>query len=77
VLLLCLGVSACGQGVTSGPTSTPTTGIANPASVYCEEHGGVLELVEEEGGQVGHCVFPDGSRCEEWAFHRDECSPRR
>jgi putative hemolysin len=48
--------------------------IANPASVYCEEQGGTLEMREGEGGTVGICVFDDGSECEEWAFFRGECS---
>ena len=45
------------------------TGIANPASVYCEEQGGTLDL------ESGMCTFSDGSQCEEWAFFRGECQP--
>jgi putative hemolysin len=50
-------------------------GLANPASVFCEENGGTLEIREEAEGQVGVCVFPDGSECEEWAYYRGECAP--
>lgn len=50
-------------------------GLPNPASVYCEEQGGTLDIRDEEGGQVGYCIFDDGSECEEWAFMRDECAP--
>ncbi len=53
----------------------PEAGIANPASVYCEEQGGRLEIRTGEGGQVGYCVFPNGSECEEWAFFRGEYAP--
>ncbi len=54
----------------------PEAEIANPASVYCEENGGSLEIREGEGGgQIGVCVFEDGSECEEWAYYRDECAP--
>jgi len=54
----------------------PKTELPNPASVYCEENGGKLEIREDEsGGQIGICVFPDGSECEEWAFMRGECEP--
>lgn len=49
--------------------------IANPASVNCEQKGGRLEMMEEQGGQFGVCVFEDGSRCEEWRFYRNECVP--
>jgi hypothetical protein len=50
-------------------------GLPNPASVYCEEQGGVLEIREGDDGQTGVCVFPDGSECEEWAFYNGECAP--
>lgn len=49
--------------------------LANPASVFCEENGGTLEIRDEAEGQVGYCVFPDGSECEEWAYYRGECAP--
>jgi putative hemolysin len=50
--------------------------LPNPASVYCEDNEGSLEIrTEEDGGQVGYCVFEDGSECEEWAFFRGECQP--
>ncbi|MFH1306373.1 MAG: DUF333 domain-containing protein [Candidatus Micrarchaeota archaeon] len=50
-------------------------GMPNPASVYCGENNGTLEMREAEGGTVGFCIFSDGSECEEWAFYRGECSP--
>lgn len=62
----------------NSPEVVPTeqAEIANPASVYCEEHSGKLLLVtDEEGGVVGMCEFVDGSQCEEWAYFRGECSP--
>ena len=58
------------------PTAVPAAGLANPASVHCEEEGGRLELrTDASGGQYGVCIFEDGSECEEWAFFRDECQP--
>ncbi|MCX6764082.1 MAG: DUF333 domain-containing protein [Candidatus Moranbacteria bacterium] len=51
-------------------------GIANPASVYCEQNGGKLEIqTASDGGQNGICKFPDGSQCDEWAYYRGECKP--
>jgi putative hemolysin len=47
-----------------------TTEIANPASQYCIDQGGTLEIVSEEGGEVGYCNLPDGTRIEEWEFFR-------
>ena len=52
------------------------SGLANPASEYCEANGGTVEIREDEsGGQIGYCIFPDGSECEEWAYYRGECQP--
>ncbi len=57
-------------------TEGSTTGLPNPASVYCEEQGGVVEIrTDEEGNQQGFCVFPDGSECDEWAYFRGRCRP--
>ena len=57
-------------------TPTPGAGIPNPASVFCEEHGGKLDIrTDSSGGQVGICVFANGSECDEWAYYRGECAP--
>ena len=56
-------------------TSEMEIGLANPASVHCEEQGGTVEIRAEAGGEAGYCVFADGSECEEWAFFRGECTP--
>jgi putative hemolysin len=57
-------------------TAAPTgAGLANPASVHCRDKGGHLEIVNEPAGEVGVCVFADGSRCGEWDFFRGRCSP--
>ncbi|MFH1181988.1 MAG: DUF333 domain-containing protein [Candidatus Woesearchaeota archaeon] len=55
------------------PNETGNASTANPASVYCEEHGGTLEIVTEEGGQRGICTLADGTKCDEWAYYRGEC----
>ena len=56
-------------------TEQQEVGMPNPASVFCEENGGTLEIREDaSGGQYGVCIFPDGSECEEWAYFRGECS---
>jgi len=50
--------------------------LPNPASVYCEEQGGTLEIrTDADGNQYGVCLFADGSECDEWAFFRGECQP--
>lgn len=47
--------------------------LANPASVYCEEQGGVLEHIMFEKGVRGFCLFDDGSKCGQWDFFRGDC----
>ncbi|MFH2072057.1 MAG: DUF333 domain-containing protein [Actinomycetota bacterium] len=50
-------------------------GLANPASGFCVEQGGTVDMREGDGGTYGVCVFPDSSECDEWAFFRGECEP--
>ena len=67
-------LAGCTGAANEAPTSSAQ--MANPASRYCEEQGGRVVIVEDaEGGQRGMCVFPDGSRCEEWAYYRGACVP--
>ena len=57
---------------TPAEESTGTViGMANPASVYCEEQGGTLTIVEDkEGNQSGMCKLADGTEVEEWEYYR-------
>ena len=58
------------------PAATAAPALANPASVYCGENGGTLDIRSDAAGnQSGVCVFADGSECEEWAYFRGECAP--
>jgi len=71
-----LGVFDAGGTRLASYTAETEIGMANPASVYCEEQGGRLEIrTDDSGGQAGYCIFADGSECEEWAFFRGECAP--
>ncbi|HWK15618.1 MAG TPA: DUF333 domain-containing protein [Rhizobiaceae bacterium] len=63
-LLLAAGASA------TLADEPPPVGIANPASVYCIEQGGKLEIRKTANGEVGYCHLPDGRIIEEWAFFR-------
>lgn len=42
-----------------------SVGVPPPASDYCKKLGYPIE------GQ--DCVFPDGTRCEQWSFYRGAC----
>jgi uncharacterized protein len=69
ILLLMLSVI-----VIAGCSAPPTNpGMANPASVYCAEQGGSLDIVETGDGQIGVCHLRSGKICEEWAYYRGEC----
>jgi putative hemolysin len=80
-LLVFLPLFAPVRSSAPGPESEATAGpggagLPNPASIYCEEQGGRLEIrAAADGSQYGACVFPDGSECDEWAFYRGECGP--
>ena len=76
LLVSALVLAACGTPKPE-PTPEPAQGeLANPASVYCQEQGGKLEMrTDAQGGQYGVCIFDDGSECDEWAFFRGECKP--
>ena len=68
-----LVLSACAP-ITS--PAQPAAHMPNPASVYCSEKGGTLDIRKDaRGNEFGICVFADGSECDEWAFLRGECKP--
>ncbi|MFM9270176.1 DUF333 domain-containing protein [Halomonas elongata] len=48
----------------------PKADMVNPASVYCKEQGGTLEIQQNADGQYGMCTLPDGSQIEEWDLYR-------
>ena len=55
------------------PEVGPLPGLANPASVYCQGLGFAEETRENEAGQYGVCVFPDGTECDTWDFLAGRC----
>lgn len=58
--------------LTTSCTKEKTT-IANPASVYCNEQGGNLTIIQTQNGSYAECTLQDGITCEEWAYFRGEC----
>lgn len=75
LLTLMLAGTACGRAPEPSPASAQA-GLPNPASVFCEEQGGRLEIrTDASGGQAGFCLFAVGSECNEWAYFRGECQP--
>ena len=74
-ILLAVLSSACSKQNTSTVMPVPTdAGIANPASVNCDQKGGKLEMHDRgDLGKYGVCVFEHNRQCEEWAMFRGEC----
>lgn len=60
--------TACGTGESSN--TSPVIGMPNPASAYCVEQSGEVEIRNEAAGQAGYCHLPDGRVIEEWEFFR-------
>jgi len=83
MLVMVLLVSGCTQQAATPPANqTPaatqtTTGMPNPASVFCGQSGGTLEIKKDaSGNEYGMCTFKNGTTCEEWALFRSEgCKP--
>lgn len=54
-----------------GSHATSQVNLPNPASVHCQEQGYKNEIrTAPDGSQSGVCIFPDGSRCDEWAYYQ-------
>lgn len=71
-----LTLAACSpaEGEAQKPGSETGAGLANPASVNCEEKGGTVVIQQRgDGGEYGVCVFGGNRQCEEWAMYRGEC----
>jgi hypothetical protein len=76
VLTICAAILSACAPAESESISEPTggVGLANPASVNCEEKGGTLVIQKRgDGGEYGVCVFEDNLQCEEWAMYRGDC----
>jgi putative hemolysin len=56
-----------------GECEGSNTQLANPASKFCTDNGGTLEIRTEADGQKGYCLL-QGKECEEWSLFRGECT---
>jgi hypothetical protein len=67
LVVLPVALVSCGDGGEDDDVS----GLANPASVFCEEQGGTVEIVTDvAGNQLGVCHLGDGAQVEEWEYYR-------
>lgn len=70
--LLPLLLAGCSSAPDEADKPTPSVGMANPASVYCFDIGGKLELRDEPAGVTGYCHLSDGRVVEEWTLYHAE-----
>jgi len=68
--VLALALAGCSSTGGSGEGNGDMNQLANPASAYCVEQGGTVEIVSEAYGEVGYCNLPDGTRVDEWEYFR-------
>lgn len=67
--LMVSALTACSAVKTADMNATKV-GMVNPASQYCIDQGGKLEIRNETNGQVGYCHLPSGETVEEWVLFR-------
>ena len=63
------------SGTVTPAVTTPASGIANPAAVYCTQQPNTKYEIRKDasGNEYGFCILPGGVECEEWAYYRHEC----
>lgn len=66
-----IGMLALAGCASPSPSKAPV-GMPNPASVYCAEQNGKLEIRRGPDGESGYCHLPDGRVIEEWEFFRSQ-----
>lgn len=59
-------------GCAASPSANKPAALANPASTYCVEQHGTVEIRKEAKGEVGYCHLPDGRVIEEWELFRSK-----
>lgn len=75
-IIVALAVVLAAGACSAEPSPEPTQQVANPASVFCEQQGGAVEIRSDAAGnQYGICTFADGTEVEEWAYYRGEAQP--
>ncbi len=72
IFALCLGalLTGCAEKNNSRDKGAALS-MANPASEFCVEKGGKVNIVDTKDGQIGYCEFEDGTGIEEWEYFRN------
>ena len=71
-LIAAATLSACAGA--DSPKKSPEqgdVGMANPASVFCEQQGGKsVNRKDKDGNEYSVCVFSNGKEVDEWEYYR-------
>ena len=65
--LILVAVLAAGCNREQAEPTEAGAGMPDPAAGYCVKLGYEYDL------KSGDCVFPDGTRCNSWAFYQGKC----
>lgn len=74
IIMGMLLLSGCTTAEREAPKPPNTIGMANPASVYCQQKGGKSIAVKMPQGERADCLLPGGERIDEWALYRRDHS---
>ena len=68
IAMLPLAMAGCAQ--TQPPQPAHPVGMATPASVYCQQLGGMQVPIQSPQGVRTECKLPSGETLDEWALWR-------
>lgn len=68
IAMLPLAMAGCAQTQPTQPAHP--VGMANPASVYCQQLGGTRVPIQSPQGVRTECKLPSGETLDEWALWR-------
>lgn len=68
IVMLPLALAGCAQTQPTQPAHP--IGMANPASVYCQQLEGIQVPVQSPQGVRTECQLPGGETIDEWALWR-------
>ncbi len=66
-----MGLAALAAGIGLLAARGEALALPNPASVFCIQRGGRVEIVRDRAGNDrGICILADGRRVDEWDYFR-------
>jgi uncharacterized protein len=75
VAALAAGAAMTGCVDATDSEKPATTGLANPAAVFCFESGGRYEIrTSADGAQTGVCILADNTEVDAWIYFREKAA---